>query len=57
MEREQDGTFLHQRNKIEDILNAYEMKDAKLVVTPLELSYLSSTVEENKVLPNNALYG
>jgi hypothetical protein len=43
MEREENGTFLlHQRNKIEDILSAYNMKDAKPVVMPMEMSYLST---------------
>jgi hypothetical protein len=48
--------LLHQRNKIEDILSAYDMKDAKPVATPMEISYLSSISEESDVLPNNTLY-
>jgi hypothetical protein len=47
MEREEDCTFLlHQWIKIEDILSAYNMKDAKPVATPMEMSYLSSIGEK-----------
>jgi hypothetical protein len=57
MEREEVGTFLlHQINETEDILSAHNMKDAELVATAMEMSYLSSIDEESDVLPNNRLY-
>jgi hypothetical protein len=50
------GSALHQKNKIEDILSTYNMKDGKPVTTPMEMSYLSSIREISDVLPNNTLY-
>ena len=57
LEREENGTILlHQKNKIEDILSTYNMKDAKPAATPMETSYLSNGEEESNPLLDNTLF-
>ncbi|KFD63722.1 hypothetical protein M514_24075 [Trichuris suis] len=57
IERKEDGTFLlHQRCKIEQLLEKLGMSEVKPKGTPMETGYLSTMNESNVPLPNNVKY-
>ena len=56
VEKTKCGTYkLHQKNKTHDVLNAFELNEAKPTYIPMELGYLNNDSNE-KLSENNWVF-